>query len=166
MAIINISYAAASNVTMTLASLATDTNLLAGQESAAVDNSSNLYLDLILSGKITTGTSPTDVKEIRLYVVAELDDSNWPDVFSSTDAAKTVTTSGVRDALCKLAVVMATNSSSNVTSYFSGISVAALFGGTLPRKFVVFVTHNTGVNLNATGSNHQITVKGITETVV
>jgi hypothetical protein len=36
--------------------------------------------------------------------------------------------------------------------------VALLFGGVVPRKFVVFVTHNTGVALNATAGNHVIAI--------
>jgi hypothetical protein len=40
-------------------------------------------------------------------------------------------------------------------------SVASLFGGACPRKFVVFVTHNTGAALNATGGNHVVYTTGV-----
>ena len=165
MASVKLAYASSSNLTITLASLATDSNLLTGREGTAVDNSTNLYIDYLISGKITTGTSPTDVKEIRVYVVAELDDSTWPDVFDGTDSAETITSAQIREALCKPVVFLQTNNTSDRTYSFTGISVAALFGGTCPRKFVVFVTHNTGVNLNSTSGNQQITVKGVYETV-
>lgn len=158
-------YAASAAVTITLASLATDANLLTGRESTAVDNSSALYLDYLLSGKITVGTSPTTGKEIRVYVAALLDDSAWPDVFDGTDSAETVTNSQIRDAGLKLAAVLPTVATSDVAYYFGPISVAALFGGACPKKFSVFVTHNTAVNLNATGGNHVISVVGIYETV-
>ena len=70
MANVKIYYDTAADVTITLASLATDTNLLTGRKSTAVDNSSNKYLDYLISGKITTGTSPftgkSDRKSTRL----------------------------------------------------------------------------------------------------
>ena len=53
------SYAASSNLTITLASLATSSTLVVGRVSTQVDNSSNLYLDYLLSAKISTGTSLT-----------------------------------------------------------------------------------------------------------
>ena len=34
--------------------------------------------------------------------------------------------------------------------------VAALFGGWMPPSYVVFVTHNTAVNLDSTSGNHFI----------
>lgn len=158
-------YASSAASTITLASLASDTNLLAGRESDAIDNTTNLYLDYLLAGIVTTGTSPTASKEIRVYVVGIANDSTWPDVFDGTDSAETVTTSGIRDSICKLAAVIPTTSTSNVGYWFGPVSVAALFGGTLPKKFIVFVVHNTGVNLNATGGNHVISITGAYETV-
>lgn len=166
MASIKTAYAASAAVTISLASLASDTNLLAGQESNAIDNTSNLYLDYLLSGLITTGTTPTDARQISVYVAGIYNDTPlWPDVFDGTDSNETVTSSGVRDAALKLATVIFTNNTSNRGYYFGPISVASLFGGTLPPKFVVFVVHNTGVNLNATAGNHIISVIGQYETV-
>lgn len=166
MASIKLAYRASVAVTITLAALPTDANLLAGQEGTAVDNSSDLDLDKLLAGKITTGTSPTDAKEIRVYVAGIIDDTpTWPDVLDGTDSAETITSSGIRDAALRLAAMIATNNTSDRTYWFGPISVAALFGGTLPAKFVVFVVHNTGVNLNSTGSNHAIKVTGVYETV-
>lgn len=159
-------YAASAAVTITLASLATDANLLTGRESTAVDNSSNLFLDYLLSGKITVGTSPTTGKEIRVYVAALLDDSAWPDVFDGTDSAETVTNAQIRDAALKLAAVLPTVATSDLPYFFGPISVAALFGGVCPKKFAIFVTHNTGVNLHATAGNHVISVVGVYETVL
>jgi hypothetical protein len=141
-----------------LASLASDTNLLAGRESAAVDNSTNEYADYLLAGKVTTGTSPTDARSIEVHVVGAADDTQWPDVFDGTDSAETVTTAGIKASICRPAAVITTTSTSNVTYPFGPVSVASLFGGLCPRKFVVFVTHNTAVNLNSTGSNHELDI--------
>jgi hypothetical protein len=165
MADVKMVYAPSSALTITLASLATDTNLLTGRESNLVDNSANLYLDYLLAGKITTGTSPTTAKEIRIYVVGLMEDSTYPDVFDGTDSAETVSGVGTRDSACKLAAVIPTINTSDLTYYFGPISVAAIFGGVCPKKFVVFVTHNTGVNFNATAGNHAIYITPIFNTV-
>jgi len=138
--------------------LASDTNLLAGREWTAIDNTSTQALDYLLAGKIRQGTSPTTGKEIRIYVVGPLNDSTWPDVFDGTDSAETVSSSGVRDSVCRLAAVMATNATSDFDNYFGPVSVASLFGGVLPRAIGGFVVHNTGVALNATSGNHVISV--------
>jgi len=152
-----IAYGSSSNLTITLASLATDASLLVGRESSAVDNTSNLYVDYLLSGFITTGTSPTASKIIEVHVVGLMDDSTFPSVFDGTDSAETVT-AAVKANVCRLAASMDTTSASDVAYYFGPVSVAGLFGGVLPKKFVVFVTHSTAVNLNSTSGNHQITV--------
>ena len=87
-----------------------------------------------------------------------LNDSTWPDVFDGTDSAETVTSSGIRDSVCRLAAVMATDATSDRVNYFGPVSVAALFGGTVPPKFVVFVTHNTALNRHSPAGNHVISI--------
>lgn len=158
-------YVASSSVTISPASLGSDANFLAGRESNAIDNSSNKYSDYLLSGQITTGTSPTVDKEIRVYVVGISNDSTWPDVFDGTDSAETVTNAGIRDSICKLAAVMRVTATSNVAYWFGPVSVASLFGGVVPLKFVVFVTHNTAVNLNATAGNHVVSITPVYQTI-
>lgn len=162
---VKIEYAASSALTITLASLATDANLLAGRESTAVDNTTNKYLDYLLAGKITTGTSPTTAKQIRVYVVGLMEDATYPDVFDGTDSAETVSGVGTRDSALKLAVVIPTIATSDLTYYFGPISIASLFGGVMPKKFVVFVTHDTAVNFNSTAGNHAIYITPIYETI-
>jgi hypothetical protein len=165
MADIRQAYGTASDATITLASLASDTNLLAGRESAAVDNTSTLALDYLVSGKITTGTSPTASRQIEVWAVGSWDGTNWPDVFDGTESAETITSADIKSAVCRLLGVMATSSTSNVTYHFGPMSVAAAFGGVVPPKFVIFVVHNTGVGLNATAGNHQIRFQPTYETV-
>lgn len=155
-------YAASTTVACGLASLASSADWTAGRESNSVSNTTNLYLDYLLSGRVTVGTTPTTSTEIRVYVVARRDDSNWPDVFDGTDSAETVTSAGVRDGFAKLAAIMRVDSTTSNRAYdFGPVSVAALFGGALPAEWVVFVTHNTGVALNSTAGNHEINIKGV-----
>ena len=166
MADVKIYYVSPSDATITLASLASDTNLLAGRESTAIDNSSNLYLDYLISGKVTTGTSPTTARSIEVWAVGSWDGTNWPDVFDGTESAETITSANHKASICRFVASMSTDSTSDRTYHFGPVSMASVFGGTLPPKFVLFVVHNTAVNLNATASNHQIRIQPVYETVI
>lgn len=162
---IKVVYGTAADATITLASLATDSTKLTGRESSAIDNTATLALDYLVSGKITTGTSPTASKTIEVWCVGSWDGTSWPDVFDGTDSAETITSSDIKASVCRLVASMSTSSTSNVTYYFGPCSVASLFGGIVPPKFVFFVTHDTAVNLNATSGNHRIRVQPVYENV-
>lgn len=154
------------DLTITLASLATSSSLLAGRESTVVDNTSNKYLDALVSGQITTGTSPTNNTTIAVYVYAPVDLNSSTFVYpvatatalTGADAAATFEATQ-RDQL-KLGATITVNNTSD-RKYSFVFSVAALFGGVMPLKWGVWVTHSTGVNLNATAGNHWITYTGI-----
>jgi hypothetical protein len=165
MADIKLSYPAASDLTITLASLGSDTNLLTGRESATIDNSTNLYLDYLISGKITAGTSPTAARSIEVWAVGSWDGTNWPDVFDGTESAETITSADIKASVCRFVAAMATANTSDRTYHFGPVSLAAAFGGTLPPKIVLFVTHSTGVNLNSTADNHKIRLQPVFQTV-
>ena len=166
MADLKLSYPAASDLTITLASLASDTNLLTGRESAAIDNTANLYLDILVSGKITAGTSPTASRSIEVWAVGSWDGTNWPDVFDgSTDSAETITSADIKASVCRFVAAMATANTSDRTYHFGPVSLASAFGGTLPPKVILFVTHSTGVALNSTAGNHQIRLQPVYQTI-
>jgi hypothetical protein len=165
LATIKAAYAASSALTITLASLATSSTLLVGQESDVVDNSTNLYLDYLIAGVITAGTSPV-AGSIEVHVVAMRDDTNWPDVFDGANSAETITSADIKNAICRSVTSLTTGTTSNQAYPFGPVSVASLFGGTCPRKFVVFVTQNTGVALNATAGNHAINITPVYATSI
>ena len=153
-------YGSKTTLTAAVASLASDTNLLAGIESSVIDNSTDGFDDILVSGKITTGTSPTASRQIEVWAVA-WDGANWPDVFDGTTSAETITSADIKNAICKPVAILATNNTSDRTYHYSGVSARAVFGGELPSKFVLFIVHNTGVNLNATAGNHEFSYVGI-----
>lgn len=160
MGTITTEYAASSNLTVTnLHSLPTSSTWIAGWESGAIDNTSNKYADYLVSGKITVAAASVSAGEIRMYVVGMLDDSTWPDVFDGTESTETITDTEMRDAICKLGAASATDTTNSDVYYLGPFSVASLFGGVCPAKFVIFVTHSTGQNLAASGN--QVTVKGV-----
>lgn len=162
---IKLVYGTAADITITLASLATSSTKLVGRQSAAVDNSSNLFLDYLVSGKITVGTSPTTAKSIEVWAIGSWDGTTWPAGFSGSDAAGPTLIAENKISVCRLLASIATVGTTDQTYHFAPVSVAALFGGRIPKQWSVFVTHDTGVNLNATGSNHQIRIQPIYENV-
>lgn len=169
MGAVTLSYRASSNLTVTnLASIASSGTWVSGWVSGTIDNTSDLDLDKIVSGKITLGNSAT-AGEIRVYAFAMLDDSTWPDILSAgtegTEGTATVTTTTIRDATMVLVSAFATRADPGTDDNYSipATSLRGAFGGFLPAKCALFVTHSTGVNLAASGQ--QITIKGITESV-
>jgi hypothetical protein len=144
-------------LTVTLASLATSATFVSGRESTAVAATGTTVEDELLSGKITTGTSPTAAKEIRVYVYGQIEDTpTYPDVLDGTDSAETITDTELLGTAIRLVEVIPTDDSSDQTYYFGPVGLAQYFGGLLPPRWGVFISHNTGVNLNSTGSNHAI----------
>lgn len=153
-------YGPSTPITAAVAGLASDTNLLAGIESSIIDNRPDGFDDHIHSGKITTGTGPTTSRSIEIWAVA-WDSNAWPDVFDGTTSAETITSSDIKNAICKCVAVLSTNNTSDRTYFYSGVSIRQAFGGVLPSQYVLFITHNTGVNLNATAANHEFRYQGV-----
>lgn len=164
------STSSSNDITITLASLASSSTSVAGRESNIVDNTTNLFLDAHVTGQITTGTSPTSGKIISVYVYSSIDANSGTFVLpvagstelTGADAAATFDAEQ-RNSL-KLAASIVINSTSD-RKYSFTFSVASLFGGNMPLKWGVWVTHDTAVNLNSTSGNHWITYTGIKETV-
>jgi len=158
-------YASAYDMTVTLASLASDTNLLAGREGDAISNLTDRVLDYLVSGRIMTGTSPTDARSIQVWAVGSWDGTLWPDTFTGLDANRSPTSANHRNSITRFVASMATNNTSNVSYAFGPVSIASVFGGVVPPKWTLWVVHDTAVALNATGSNHKIRIQPIYETI-
>lgn len=162
-------YAAKASITKTLASLASDTTFSAGRELGFIDNASNLYDDIILGGVIRVGTTPTINKQILVFAFAarELDTPTWPDQMTGSDAARSLTSVGVGQGFLRLAAALAVDSTNSNRDYpFAGVSLGALFGGTLPKKIGLYVAHNTVAALNATEGQHLLDITGVNYSIV
>ena len=151
-------------LTITLASLATDANLLAGRASTAIVNTSNLDLDHVVSGRITVGTSPTSGKAIEVWAYAPIQVSSgtptYPDSITGTDANKTMTSSNVKRAGLRLVQAITVDSTSDRTYPVAATSIAQLFGA-MPPWWGLFVVHDTAVSLNSTAGNHYLNYQRI-----
>lgn len=153
---IKLQYGTPADLTITLASLASSASLVAGQESTAIDNTTNEYLDVLVSGFVTSGTTPT-AGSLEVWVYAQLEDTpTYPDVLDGTDSAETCTSRDVMFAGMRLGARIVTTTTSDFRYPIAPFSVAALFGGQMPRRWGVFVTHVMVAALNATAGNHKI----------
>lgn len=164
MATSTINYSSNTTITISPASTASSSTFVAGRESNEIDNTTNKYIDALVQGKVTVGTTPTANTTIAIYVWGS--DTSLAttalDVLDGTDSAETLTNTGVLYSTLKLgAVITVTATTSDVGYNFAPFSVAARFGGVLPKYWGLFVTHNTGVALNATGGNHVFSYNGI-----
>jgi len=146
-------------LTITLASLATSSTLVAGRQSTVITNVSNKYIDAIVTGQVTTGTSPTAGKTIAVYAFVPLSVASstfvYPiagtTVLGESDAAATFDAEQRSGGLI-FAQAASINATSNRAYSFS-FSLRAVVGY-MPLKWGLFVVHDTAVNLNATAGNH------------
>lgn len=145
-------YGTPAALTMTLASLSSDTNLVAGRESTAIDNSSVDAIDAIVGGKVTTGTSPTANRQIEVWLYGSYDGTSYSGGATGSDANLTPQAKS----LMRLLTVIPTSSTSDQTYTWGPFSVAQAFGGAMPLEWGIYIVHNTGVNLNSTGGNHEV----------
>lgn len=142
--VINADHSASTAMTITLASLATSTTGV-GRQSTMVNNlDANQMIRVYF--KVTTGTSPTVNKSIQFYLICGDDPSSSnirTDGAGASDAGLTVVTAN-------LVCVVQTDATSD----------KAYIGSFLIRnpgpEWGICVVHDTGVNLNSTGSNHAI----------
>jgi hypothetical protein len=146
-------YASAVTHTITLASLASDTNLIAGRQGTVIDNSSSTLVDALVGGKVTTGTSPTASRLIEIWAFGTYDGTTYSAGAGATDANFSPTG---EKTLMRLLTSIDTDATSNHTYEWGPISVASAFGGIMPPKWGVFIVHNTAVNLNSTAGNHEV----------
>jgi hypothetical protein len=147
---IKIAYGASAAPTLTLASLAASSTLLAGRESSSVSNTSNLYVDYYTGGWFKQAATNTAAGTIKVAVVGAINDTpTWPDVFDGTDSVETVTSQAIYDACCRVIASIATAATANAVNPFAPVGMAQYFGYVLPTAFDYFVSHNAQTSTNA-----------------
>lgn len=151
-------YSAWTALTITLASLADN----AWRESTAVDNTSDLYDDVLVGGTITTGTTPMVNTTIEVYLYALADGTLYTGGASGSDAAYTA---DGEETLFVPAQIITVDATSDQGYVFGPVSVRAAFGGAMPSKWGVVVKNDSAVALNATGGNHALKYMGIKTTI-
>lgn len=158
-----VKYAASASYGITIASLASDTNLLVGQEGPLIDNSVLGYDDYIVGGfvQVASAGALTANRSIELWAVAPISDSLWPSPFAGSNAGRTIALQANKNNICYLVWSALTTSTNSSVYRFSGRSIRQVFRGALPEKFTLFLTQNTGQSLDSTAGNHAIHIKGV-----
>ena len=150
-----VNYSSNTAITMDLANLGSSATYVAGRESSQIDNTSNKYIDALVSGKVSVGTTPTAAKVIVVYVWGA--DTSLAttaiDVLDGTDSAETLTNVGILNALKLGAVVSVPAATSDVQYEVLPFSVASLFGGVMPKFWGLYVAHDTVAALRNTAVN-------------
>lgn len=138
-----------------IAVTASATLVINGQaSSAAVDNSSNLYTDALVTVKVTTAASgTTSVGVVNVYAAGTTDGGTkygGGETNMCTDATVTLTSPP------NISLIGVINTPANSTTYYkSGMSVASAFGGpgSLPDHWCLVLENKT----NATAATATLT---------
>lgn len=150
---IKVAFAADAAITMDLSALAASSTLVIGRESTSINNTSNLYLDYVVSGNVISGTTPTAGGEMRVAYVQPYEDTpSWPDGFSGSDSGQTLTNTAIRD---KYPIGWSGDYSttSNVTyPIVSALTLAQAFG-VVPNYFLIYFAHSMTAALKTDAGN-------------
>lgn len=165
--VLDTTYSANTPIALDLSSLATSSTWVAGQESTQIDNTATKYIDALVDVKGITGhasTANTVGQELRVYVWGS-DVSLATTAISALDgttSAETLTAT-VTQSLRLAGSVQAVVTTAALVFYIQPFSVAALFGGVMPKFWGLFVTHNFTGALGAS-NNSLFQFTGITFT--
>lgn len=165
MAVTQITYGANTAITMDLSNLSSST--LVGRESNEVDNSSAKYVDVLVRGNFTVGTTPGITGGLAVYVWgadAAASATNL-DVLDGVDSAETFTTTSLGATVVLGSFTSVLVATSDTKYQVRPFSVASLFGGVMPKYWGLFVTQNTGSALKTDAANtNSFSYTGITYT--
>ena len=143
-------------ITISLGSLASSTSG-AGRASTVVDNTTNQFVDALVSVKITTnattGTIATGYATVYAYGTTD-GGTTYTENATGTDAVITLTQPTNAKPIGVLNLV------ANNTAYAAGpFSVAKAFDGILPDHWGIIVVNSSGASLNAAGN--LVTYQGV-----
>jgi hypothetical protein len=150
-----IAYAASASITCTFGALANSATV--GRCSTAIDNTSNLYDDALVTVSLESGLSVANDKTVYVYLYGSEDGSNYEEEESTAptpDGSYTINSPTIFRG--PVAIPVATAS----MTYNKIFSVASMFGGVMPRKWGIIVVNYSGATLQAGSA----TYTGITYT--
>lgn len=149
-------YSASTSISITLENLASHT--VNGRESAAVDNATTRYRDVLVSGKtkLVTGT-PSGDKAIYVYAYGSELAGRFSDNATGVDAAIVLRS----PTALRLVGVVPCPDAGGLTYLLGPFSLSRLFGGVLPRQWGLVVRNATGLALTGTASDHALSYTGI-----
>lgn len=153
MATATVNYSANTAITMDLSALAASATLIAGRESTEIDNTTNKYIDAMVSGSFTVGTTPAITGGLVIYLWgADTSLGTTPlKTLDGTDSNEALTTTEL--GMLKFASFTPVLVNTSDTQYFiSPFSVADKFGH-MPKFWGLFVVHNMTAALRTDAAN-------------
>jgi hypothetical protein len=161
MATTTISYSANTALTITCSALAS--HATEGRESNEVDNTTTKYLDALVQGNFTVGTTPAITGGLTVYVWGADTAASSVNIgpLDGVDSAEAPTTTNYGalkfGSFCPVLV-----NTSDTKYWIPPFSVAALFGCIMPKYWGIFVTHNMTAALKTdTANNNSFSFNGI-----
>lgn len=156
MATSTINYGSDTAITFDVSSLGTSSTFLAGRESTQIDNTTNKFVDAVVTCDGILGhasTAPTVGQQILLYLWgSDVSLATTPiDVLDGTDSAETLAHDSVRQSLRLVAAPAVTVATAGLKYYILPFSVASYFDQ-MPKFWGLFLTHNHTGALAATQS--------------
>lgn len=144
---VKLEYGSSTAITITLNGLAASTT--AGRESTAIDNSSNKFIDALVTVicRLATGTPGSELG-IYVYAYGSEDGTNFDDNVTGSDAAITLRSPTNLVLLGRLETPAAVTGAATFKKVFA---IAQAFGGVLPRKWGIVVKNSSNLALNASG---------------
>jgi hypothetical protein len=147
MATATVSYSSNTAITFDVSSLGTSSTFVAGRESSEIDNTTNKYMDAVVTCDGITGhasTAPTVGQYIGLWVWGADTSLGTTaiDVLDGTDSAETLGHVSVLNSLRFAAGPAVTVATAGLKYYIMPFSVASLFGGVMPKFWGLYLAHN------------------------
>lgn len=120
-----------------------------GRASTAIDNSSNLFQDALVTATIQyPNSAPANDKAIYIYAYGSIDGSTYPEGITGSDAGYTI--QGAAGALTTaLRLIGTVPALQNTNQTFGPFAVAPAFGGWLTYKWGLVMLNYSGQTLTA-----------------
>lgn len=147
-------YSSNTAITMNLSALAASATYIAGRESSQVDNTSNKYIDALVQGSFTVGTTPAITGGLAVYVWGA--DTSLATTalgtLDGTDSDESLTTTQL--GMLKFGTFVPVLVNTSDTKYWiPPFAIAPLFGGIMPKFWGLYVAHSMTAALKTDAAN-------------
>jgi hypothetical protein len=151
-----------STISVTLASLANSTTLSTGyRQSAAVDNSTNLYLDALVTGKFTTASGAGATGYVGVFLYA-WDGTQYTNNATGSDAAYTADATANLLPICPPIAANVASSSFYLPPTYVAAGAGLPF---LPQKWGLIIQNVSGATFSSVAGSHLLEYQGVNATV-
>ena len=156
MATITPLYGTLSTLPCSTQALAHSSTLDLGRQSAVADNTSGFddAVDAMVGGIVGTSSNASTNRQIEIWSFGSWDNGSTFSVVGTSTVDASLNVSSMKT-LMKLVTIIPSMQGAS-TYQWGPFSVAQVYGGLMPTKWGIFITHNTGVALGLTSTVHNI----------